>query len=74
MNHTQLPHYHIRWHGKALLDWERFSTHEDATARAKQLAHPGEGYALEEHDETCPRCQEVMKPKSARGTSNEASA
>jgi hypothetical protein len=71
MNTTQAPHYHIRWSGKTTLDWERFSTPWEAEAIAKQLARPGEDYAIEEHDGTCQRCQEG---KSVHGTSNEASA
>jgi hypothetical protein len=55
MDHTQLPHSRIRWHRGAVLDWERFGTPEDATARAKLLAHADEGYAIEEHDGACPR-------------------
>ncbi len=74
MNHTQLPHYHIRWSGKATLDWEGFSTREDAEASAKQLARPDETYAIEEHDGACPRCQQAMKPKIAHGYSKGASA
>ena len=50
MDHAQPYHYHIRWYDEAILDWECFSTPEDATARAKLLAHSGEGYAVEEHD------------------------
>lgn len=74
MNHTRLPHYHIRWSGKAVLDWERFSTHEDATASAKQLARPGEGYAIEEHDGACPRCRAAKELKMEHGTSKSAAA
>ena len=40
MDHAHSPHYHIRWYDQAVLDWERFSTPEDATARAKLLAAP----------------------------------
>jgi hypothetical protein len=74
MGHTQLPHYHIRWSGKTTLDWERFSTAAEAEASAKQLARPGESYAIEEHDGACRRCQEAVKPKSAHGASNETNA
>ena len=74
MDRAHLTHYHIRWYGKAVLDWERFSTPEDATARAKLLACPGEGYAVEEHDGACPRCQGTMNLKFLPGTSKGASA
>jgi len=72
MGHTQLPHYHIRWSGKATLDWERFSEPAEAEAGAKQLMQLGETYTIEEHDGTCQRCQETMKLKAPL-SSNEAS-
>ena len=74
MGDARLYHYHIRWSGKAMLDWECFSTHEDARARAKLLARPGEGYAIEEHDGACPRCLESWNLKSSHGTSKGANA
>ena len=74
MDQAQLHHYHINWSDRATLDWERFRTHEDAAARAKQLAHPSETYTIEEYDRTCPRCQQGMKPKSASHISKRASA
>jgi hypothetical protein len=52
-----MPHYHIRWSGKVLLDWQCFSTPEEAKASARQLVRVGETYVIEKHDETCPRCQ-----------------
>ena len=74
MGHIQLPHYHIRWSGKTTLDWERFSERAEAEASARQLMRPGEAYTIEEHDGTCPRCQETMKRKAPHSTSDEASA
>lgn len=74
MGHTQAPHYHIRWSGKTILDWERFGTSAEAEASAKQLARLGETYAIEEHDGACPRCHEMMKPKSVPGISKGAAA
>jgi hypothetical protein len=67
-------HYHIRWSGRATLDWERFNTHKEAEARAKLLILPSETYTIEEHDRTCQRCQQAMKPKSAPRISKKASA
>ncbi len=69
-----MTHYHIRWSGKALLDWQRFSTPEEAKASARQLLGQGETYAIEEHYETCPRCEATMNAKSMHGSFNEASA
>ena len=74
VDQAKLPHYHIRWYDQAVLDWERFITPEDATARAKLMAHPGEGYAIEEHDGACPRCQDMVNLKFLPGTSKQASA
>jgi hypothetical protein len=69
-----MTHYHIRWSGKALLDWQCFSTPEEAKASARQLVRQGETYTIEEHDEACPRCEAAMNVKSMHGSFNEASA
>jgi hypothetical protein len=69
-----MTHYHIRWSGKALLDWQRFSTPEEAKASARQLVRQSETYINEEHDEACPRCQAAMNAKSVNGAFNEARA
>jgi hypothetical protein len=58
---SRQTHYHIRWAGKANLDWQAFSTHAEAEESAKQLAFPGEGYTIEEHGEACPQCRDMMK-------------
>jgi hypothetical protein len=58
MDPVHVPHYHIRWSGAAL-DWERFNTHAEAEASAKQLARPGETYTIEELDGDCTRCRDV---------------
>ena len=63
---AHVPHYHIRWSGKAALDWERFPTRAEAEKSAKQLVRPYETYTIEEHDGACPRCQDAAKVKSAR--------
>jgi hypothetical protein len=49
-------HFHIRWDGVERLDWEPFETPEQAESRAKELARPGEPFAIEEHGKTCKRC------------------
>ena len=69
-----MTHYHIRWSGKAVLDWQCFSTHEEAKASARQLVRLGETYTIEEHDEACPRCEAAMNVKSINGAFNGASA
>jgi hypothetical protein len=74
MDHTQLPHYHIRWSGKATLDWEVFGSCKEAEATAKQLVRQKETYTIEEHDGTCLRCRAAMNLKSEHGTSKGASA
>ena len=46
-------HYHIRWSGTKL-DWERFSTRQEAERAARKLARPGERFTLEHvDDKTC---------------------
>lgn len=62
----RLSHFHIRWSG-GVLDWERFRTHAEAEAGAKQLVRLGESYAIEQHGVDCPKCAELLKEKSADG-------
>lgn len=54
-------HYHIRWLGKDTLDWESFTTWEEAEARAKELVRLHETYTVEDFDGDCPRCQATLK-------------
>jgi hypothetical protein len=59
-------HYHIRW-SDSKVDWERFSTRQEAEQAARQLARPGETFTLEEvDDETCVQCRKVYE----RGLTN----
>jgi hypothetical protein len=53
-----MMHFHIHWTGStgSKLDWEAFQTREEAIAQATVLARPGETYAIEQFDGTCPRC------------------
>ena len=51
-----MPHYHIRWSTKEVLDWAAFPTRAEAEASAAQLVRRGETYTIEERDDTCPRC------------------
>lgn len=74
MGGVTMNHYHIRWSGKELLDWQRFSTPEEAKSRARQLVRQGETYTIEEHDETCPRCNALLNATSRDRIFNEASA
>lgn len=60
-----MPHYHIRWSDRTVLDWEPFSTRVEAEASAKQLVRSGETYNIEERDGECLRCQDAAKLKSA---------
>jgi hypothetical protein len=49
-------HYHIRW-SNSKLDWERFSTPQEAEQAARQLARRGETFTLEHvDDKTCAQC------------------
>jgi hypothetical protein len=68
-----MTHYHIRWSGNELLDWQRFSTPEEAKVSARELVRQGETYVIEKHDEACPRCQAAIDVKSIKGSFNEAS-
>ena len=61
-NRTIGIHFHIRWKESGSLDWEVFFTPQEAKSRAGELARPGEGFAVEQFDKTCPRCGELRKP------------
>jgi hypothetical protein len=65
MDRNQALHYHIRWSGRTELDWECFDTSADAESNARKLVQMKETYTIEEHDGTCPRCQDAMKTKTA---------
>jgi hypothetical protein len=61
-------HYHIRWAQIPLLDYESFNSRVEADAAAKVLARRGETYTIEEHGESCKRCWNAAKAKSADAT------
>lgn len=61
---NESPHFHIRWSRVTALDWECFKTFAEAEARAKELVRRDETYAIEERDETCPRCQTAFELKT----------
>jgi hypothetical protein len=65
-----MPHYHILWSEKAELDWERHDSRAKAEASAKLLVRRGETYAIEEFEESCPRCR-AIKGKPAHGEKSE---
>lgn len=58
-----MNHYHIRWCKQTgnTLDWERFSTPEEAKDSAEQLVQPDEEYSIEQFDGDCPQCAQTMK-------------
>jgi hypothetical protein len=59
MDPVHVPHYHIRWSGKAMLDWERFSTQAEAEASARELMRLGENYTIDKLDGDCTRCLDL---------------
>lgn len=62
-----MSHYHIRWSGKDILDWERFGSRTEAEVRARELVRRGETYTIEEYDRSCPRCPDVFESVAAYG-------
>jgi len=67
-------HYHICWSQKGL-DWEPFETHAESEKAAKQLASPGETFAIEEHGDGCSQCTGLITRSRAPGdSSNDLSA
>jgi hypothetical protein len=57
IKNSSKTHFHIRWTGARRLDWEAFSTREQAEMRAKEFLRQDETYSLEMFDESCPRCK-----------------
>ena len=52
-------HYHIRW-SDSTLDWERFSTRQEAEKAARHLVQPDETFTIEDvDDETCMQCLKI---------------
>jgi hypothetical protein len=49
-------HFHIHWTTKKILDWEPFNTHNEALARAEELADPSDLFSVEELSTKCPVC------------------
>ena len=58
-------HYHIRW-SNSQLDWEQFSTRDEAEASAQDLALPDESYIIQEFDGTCSECAALTKQTESR--------
>lgn len=66
-----VPHYHIRWSTKEILDWEAFDSRAEAETNAQQLVRLGETYTIEERDENCPRCWKSFHLKKANPNPNQ---
>jgi hypothetical protein len=60
---TAMVHYHIRWSGSKI-DWEVFSTEEEAQIEAAKLVRPGESYTIDKFEQECPRCRTRLIPKT----------
>jgi hypothetical protein len=60
-----MPHYHIRW-SNSTLDWEAFSTSEEAEAQAQQLVRLGESYIILQADGDCQRCSSLPHLSGAK--------
>lgn len=69
-----MPHYHIRWSTKEVLDWEAFDSRAEAETSAQQLVRLGETYTIEERDEDCPRCWKSFHLKQADPNPNQTYA
>ena len=49
-------HFHIHWTTKKILDWEPFNTHNEAMARAQEVAGLSDLFSVEELSAKCPIC------------------
>lgn len=65
-------HYHIHW-SSSKVDWERFSTREEAEETAGQLARPGETFTIESvDDKRCMHCLKIGKRVLAKDKTGDA--
>jgi len=55
-------HYHIRW-SDSKIDWQVFTTSEEAQVEAVRLVRPGETYTIDEFGDECPQCRAALIPK-----------
>jgi hypothetical protein len=68
---STMAHHHIRW-SSGRLDWERFSTVEQAEKSARQLMRDGETFLVEEHDDvSCEQCLNLLDLSGTRGASEQ---
>ena len=60
-----MKHFHIRWSNPPveIINWESFSTQEEAQAAANELKRPNENYTIVQFDGYCPRCSEALRVK-----------
>ena len=59
------PHFHIHWSSTDALDWQRFSTCEEASQRAQELVRPDETFTIEEYSTDCPFCNQYKLSATA---------
>ncbi len=57
MNENSATHFHIHWTigDTSRMDWEPFSTRDEAERLAKRIARASESYRIQEFDQFCPR-------------------
>jgi hypothetical protein len=68
-NSSVPSHFHIRWSGGEL-DYERFGSRQAAGESAKLLVRFGETYSVEEFDDSCNICAEILH-RTAQGSSSD---
>ena len=55
-----MRHYHIHW-SDGKIDWEPFSTVQDARARADELLRLDETYTIDEFGDDCAHCSSLVR-------------
>jgi hypothetical protein len=53
-----MNHFHVRW-DNSKVDWEAFTTKEEAKVQGERLKRPGETYVIEERDGDCQLCKRL---------------
>jgi hypothetical protein len=59
MDGNTAPHFHILWitGDNSIIDWEPFTSRDEANTMAKRLVTIRVSFVIDEFDDSCPRCE-----------------
>jgi len=65
------PHYHIKWLPSGKLDWQPFTTQDDAEQMARELRLGEEDYWIEPIEGECEACADLNPRNASRSGQKE---